>query len=131
MPAKKQIQLLLVEDDVFLANIYKTKFEMEGFKVSLAYDGEEALKELRKKKPDLVLLDVLLPKMDGFSVLEKIKRNKKFSDIPVILLTNLGQKTDVEKGMAMGAADYLIKVHFKPSEVVEKINKVLKEYKKI
>ncbi len=124
--ADKEIHVLLVEDDTFLANIYKTKFEMEKFKVTVATDGAQGLKEIRKKKPDVVLLDILLPKMDGFAVLEEIKKDKDIKDVPVILLTNLGQKDDVEKGLEMGAADYLIKAHFKPSETVGKVKKVLK-----
>ncbi|MBT4120783.1 MAG: response regulator [Candidatus Magasanikbacteria bacterium] len=122
----KKIHVLLVEDDTFLANIYKTKFDMEGFKVSVSENGEEGLADAKKKKPDIILLDILLPKMDGFTVLEKLKEDSGVKDIPVILLTNLGQKDDVSKGLEMGAVDYLIKAHFKPSEVVEKVNKVLK-----
>lgn len=130
MPSKKndfsKVNILLVEDDVFLGNIYKTKFTMEGFNISLAENGEQGLKEALKKKPDLILLDILLPKMDGFTVLNKLKADDTVKNIPVILLTNLGQKDDVEKGLDMGAVDYLIKAHFKPSEVVEKVRQVLK-----
>lgn len=124
--ADKKIHVLLIEDDNFLVNIYKTKFEMEGFKVSVSENGEAGLVEIKKKKPDIVLLDILLPKMDGFTVLEKVKNDKEIKDIPVILLTNLGQKDDVQKGLDLGAADYLIKAHFKPSETVDKVRKVLK-----
>ncbi|OGH65695.1 MAG: hypothetical protein A3J66_01440 [Candidatus Magasanikbacteria bacterium RIFCSPHIGHO2_02_FULL_47_14] len=123
---KKKIHVLIVEDDSFLANIYKTKFEMEGFKVSVAENGELGLKEAKKKLPDLILLDILLPKMDGFTVLEHLKEDEELKSIPVILLTNLGQKDDVDKGLKLGAADYLIKAHFKPSETVDKVKKVLK-----
>jgi len=126
MIEKKQVHVLIVEDDTFLANIYKTKFEMEGFKVSQAGDGEQAVKEAKKKKPDIILLDILLPKMDGYTVLNTLKQDEEVKNIPVIMLTNLGQKDDVEKGIEMGAADYLIKAHFKPSETVEKVRKVLK-----
>jgi len=122
---KTKIHVLIVEDDVFLANIYKTKFDMEGFKVSTSENGEAGLNDVKKKKPDIVLLDILLPKMDGFVVLEKLKADPEVKSIPVILLTNLGQKDDVQKGLEMGAADYLIKAHFKPSEVVEKVRKIL------
>lgn len=117
--------VLLVEDDTFLANIYKTKFEMEGFKVTVAENGEIGLDEAKKKKPDIVLLDVLLPKMDGFTVLKHMKEDASVANIPVILLTNLGQKDDVEKGLELGAVDYLIKAHFKPSETVAKVKKAL------
>jgi len=122
---KTKIHVLIVEDDVFLANIYKTKFDMEGFKVSTSENGEAGLNDIKKKKPDIVLLDILLPKMDGFVVLEKLKADPEVKSIPVILLTNLGQKDDVQKGLEMGAEDYLIKAHFKPSEVVEKVRKIL------
>ena len=79
----------------------------------------------KKKKPDIILLDVLMPKMDGFTVLENLKKDKNLAQIPVILLTNLGQKDDVEKGLELGAVDYLIKAHFKPSETVDKVKDIL------
>ncbi len=125
MSDKKQIHVVLVEDDAFLANIYKTKFEMEGFKVTHADNGLTGLEEVKKKKPDIVLLDILLPKMDGFTVLSNLKEDPDVKHIPVILLTNLGQKDDVAKGLEMGAVDYLIKAHFKPSETVDKVKKAL------
>jgi DNA-binding response OmpR family regulator len=120
------VNVLIVEDDVFLSGIYQKKFEMEGFKVTMAGDGEAGWQAAKKKKPDIILLDILLPKLDGFAVLEKLKKDPETKDIPVILLTNLGQKDDVESGLKKGAADYLIKAHFKPSEVVEKVRKILK-----
>ncbi len=124
MPNEK-IHVLIVEDDVFLSQIYQKKFEMEGYKVSTADNGEKGLMDAKKKKPNIILLDILLPKMDGFAVLAKLKSDAEVKDIPVILLTNLGQKEDVDKGLEQGAADYLIKAHFKPSEVVDKVRKVL------
>jgi len=99
---------------------------MEGFKVSTAENGEAGLNDAIKKKPDIILLDILLPKMDGFAVLEKLQADPSAKSIPVILLTNLGQKDDVQKGLEMGAKDYLIKAHFKPSEVVAKVRSILK-----
>ena len=123
---KKKPQVLLVEDDVFLAGIYQKKFEIDGYKISLADNGEKGLTEAKKKKPDVILLDILLPKLDGFAVLERLKADFATKNIPVILLTNLGQKDDVEKGLEAGAADYLIKAHFKPSEVVDKVRAALK-----
>ena len=119
------IHVMLVEDDEFLSDIYHKKFEMEGFKISSADNGEKGLEEIKKRMPDIVLLDILMPKMDGFTVLEKLKEDSATKKIPVILLTNLGQKDDVEKGLEKGAVDYLIKAHFKPSEVVAKIKEVL------
>lgn len=119
--------LLLVEDDTFLAGMYVTKLTMEGFQAELASDGLIGLEKAKKMKPDLILLDVLLPKMNGFDVLKQLKNDPDTKDIPVILLTNLGQKSDVVKGLDLGAVDYLIKAHFMPSEVVEKIKEVLRK----
>lgn len=125
MPEKKKASILLVEDDNFLVDIYQKKMEMEGFKVGTCDNGEKCLVSVKKKKPDLILLDILLPKLDGFAVLEKLKSDPATKDIPVLLLTNLGQKDDVQKGLDLGAVDYLIKAHFKPSEIMDKIKKVL------
>lgn len=122
--ARPEQKVLIVEDDAFLAGIYSSKFQSEGFLVEHAGDGEEALK-LAQHGPDIILLDILLPKMDGFEVLKHLKKDAKTKDIPVILLTNLGQKSDVEFGLKQGAADYLIKAHFMPQETVEKVKKVL------
>jgi DNA-binding response OmpR family regulator len=122
---KEKAYILLVEDDTFLAGIYQKKFEMEGFKISVADNGEKGVVDAKKKKPDLILLDILLPKLDGFGVLQKLKQDPETKKIPVILLTNLGQKDDVEKGLEAGAVDYLIKAHFKPSEIVDKVKQIL------
>ena len=127
MPSNKQDHVLIVEDDVFLAEIYQKKFEMEGFKISMATNGEKGLADIKKKKPDIVLLDILLPKLDGFAVLEAAKADSSIKNIPIILLTNLGQKDDVQRGLDEGAEDYLIKTHFKPSEVVDKVRAVLRK----
>lgn len=116
----------MVEDDDFILGIYQKKLEMEGFRVTSANNGEKGLFEAKSKNPDIILLDILLPKVDGFSVLKKLKEDGATQKIPVILWSNLGQRDDVEKGLKMGAVDYLIKTHFKPSEVVDKIKKVLK-----
>jgi DNA-binding response OmpR family regulator len=124
MATKKHI--LLVEDDEFLAELYATKLNLEGFEVSLASDGEKGVKMIKERTPDLVLLDIVLPKMDGFEVLARIKENDKTKNVPVILLTNLSQKDEVKKGLDLGASDYLIKAHFMPSEVIRKIKQFLK-----
>lgn len=121
----KSVHVLLVEDDVFLASIYQKKFEMEGFKVATADNGDKVIPEAKKRKPDIILLDILLPKRDGFSVLALLKADNELKDIPVIMLTNLGQKDDVDKALEAGAVDYLIKAHFKPSEIVDKVRKIL------
>jgi DNA-binding response OmpR family regulator len=119
------VKILLIEDDPFLLKMYATKFELEGFKVITVDDGEKGLKAIFNEKPNIVILDLMLPKINGFDVLKKIKENKEIKNIPVILLTNLSQRDEVKKGLALGAADYLIKAHFMPSEVVVKIKNIL------
>ena len=121
----KPVKVLIVDDDAFLSGIYATKLELEGFQVATARDGEEGLKAAMREKPDLILLDVLMPKLDGFEVLKRLKADADTKPIPVIMLTNLGQKEDIEKGLQDGAVDYLIKAHFVPAEAVDKIKKVL------
>lgn len=121
----KKIKLLIIEDDLFLLNMYASKFELEGFEVIIAEDGEKGWKTAIKDVPDVILLDIMMPKMNGFEVLEKLKSDDKVSKIPVILLTNLSQRDEIERAMNLGAADFLIKAHFRPSEVVEKIKKLL------
>lgn len=121
----KKKKILLVEDDTFLSGMYVSKLDMEGFEVILASDGRQGFKMIEEEEPDLILLDVILPQMDGFEILKEMKKKKKLKNIPVILLTNLGQKKDVERGFSFGVKDYLIKAHFMPSEVVDKIKKAL------
>lgn len=127
--ATEQLKIVLVEDDHFLADMYATKFKTEGFNVLVGYDGEEGLRLIKEELPDIVLLDILLPKIDGFDVLRKLKKDAKTKSIPVILLTNLGQKDDVKKGLEEGADSYLIKAHFMPSEVVQKIRDIINSTK--
>lgn len=110
-----------------MLGMYATKFELENFKVVMAEDGEKAVRAAAKELPAIILLDIILPKLNGFEVLRQLKANKLTAKIPVILLTNLSQKDEIEQGLSMGADDYLIKAHFMPSEVVEKIKKVLQK----
>ena len=119
------IKILLIEDDPFLLSMYSIKFEAEGFIVVTADDGEKGLEIAKKENSDIILLDILMPKMNGFEVLEKLKADERTKEIPIILLTNLNQKDEIEKGLILGADDYLIKAHFMPSEVVTRIKKIL------
>jgi len=122
---ENKTKILIVEDDSFLLNMYADKFRGEDFEVFIADDGAKGVKLTKEKIPDIVLLDIMLPKMNGFEVLEKIKIDSKTKNIPVILLTNLSQKEEVKKGLDLGAKDFLIKAHFMPNEVVEKVKEVL------
>lgn len=123
---QKRLTILLVEDDTFLAGMYVTKLELEGFRVVLASDGEQAVMLAKKEIPNLMLLDIVLPKKSGFEVLKEVKAHAETKQVPVILLTNLGQKEDVQRGLKLGAVDYLIKAHFMPSEVVAKVKRLVK-----
>jgi len=120
-----KIKILLIEDDPFLSSMYTTKFELENFTVFSGDDGQKGLDLALAEIPDIILLDIMMPVMNGFEVLEQLKKDERTKNIPVILLTNLNQKDDIEKGLSMGANDYLIKAHFMPSEVVEKIRKII------
>ncbi|MBU0540071.1 response regulator [Patescibacteria group bacterium] len=117
--------ILLIEDDGFLASIYAQKLELEGFSTALANNGEDGLKLVKKDRPVLIMLDLLMPKMDGFETLEALKKDPETVDIPVLVLTNLGQKEDIERCMALGASGYAIKAHSLPGDTVKKVKEIL------
>ncbi len=114
-------KILIVEDDRFLRELMVRKLKMADFEVIEAEDGQEGLKKIKEEKPNLVLLDLILPEMDGFEVLEQKRKDEEIKDIPVIILSNLGQKEEIDRGLQLGAKDYLVKAHFSPSEIVEKV----------
>ena len=101
------------------------KLKREGFAVDEAMDGEEALKHAKEITPSIILLDLILPGIDGFEVLRQLKAEAKNANVPVIILSNLGQREDIEKGMSLGAADFLIKAHFTPGEIVAKVKSIV------
>jgi len=124
-------KILIVEDDKFLRDLIIKKLKTEGYETVFAVGGEEGLKKAEEEKPDLVLLDLILPGIDGFEVLKQMKSHSSdaIKKIPVIILSNLGQRDDVERGINLGAVDFLIKAHFTPGEIIDKIKQVLKEKK--
>jgi len=126
-PVSGQAKILIIEDDKFLRDLISQKLRREGFNALEAIDGEEGLKIAREKSPDMVLLDLILPGLDGFEILKILKGDKNTSPIPVIVLSNLGQKEDMDKALAGGAEDFMVKAHFTPSEIVAKIKFVLKK----
>lgn len=126
MPDKK-VKILLIEDEEMLANMYEVKFKNEGFDLFKASDGADGLEKSKIINPDFILLDIIMPKMDGFSVLKALKEDEKTKNIPVMLLTNLGQDEDIERGKKMGAVGYLVKANITPSEVVAAVKKVLQK----
>lgn len=120
------MKILLIEDDPFLIDIYKTKLEEEEFKVDIALDGEQGIRKVKEENFDVILLDIVLPHIDGWEILESFKRQGLLEKTKVIVLSNLGQKEEVEKGKKMGAAKYLIKALYTPSQVVEEIKSLFK-----
>ena len=119
-------KILLVEDDKFIIDIYTQKFQEAGFSVEVAEDGEEALKKVKSTKPDLLILDIVLPNIDGWEIIKQVKKNPEFKDLKIVALTNLKQEEDMKKGKALGIAGYFIKAHFSPSQIVEEIKKIIK-----
>ena len=119
-------KILIVEDDKFVRELIVQKLTEEKFEVSSAKDGEEGVKKAESEKPDLILLDLILPGIDGFEVLSRIRKNPETEKISVIVLSNLDEKGDVDRGVKLGANDYLIKAHFTPKEIVEKVRSILK-----
>ena len=117
--------ILLVEDDPFLSSVLRMKLEKESFKVVRAADGDEALNFLTEQgvKPDLILLDLILPKKNGFEVLETIRQDPLLEKLPVIIISNLGQPSDIERGKALGVIDYFIKARLSVEELVNKVKK--------
>jgi DNA-binding response OmpR family regulator len=124
--------ILIVEDEPFLASILQLKLEKDNFKTFRASDGEEAITMLAEQgiKPDLILLDLILPKKNGFEVLETIKQDPQLEKIPVIIISNLGQPSDIERGKSLGVIDYFVKAKFSIDELVDKVKEELKEYLK-
>lgn len=121
----KAFRVLLVEDDSFLRDLISQKLVKEGFQVTQGIDGEDGLHKATQEKPHIVLLDLILPGLDGFEVLKQIRANSALANVPVIILSNLGQKDDIEKGMRLGATDYLVKAHNTPGEIIDKVKVVL------
>ena len=122
---EQKTKILMIEDDLFLRKIYRDKFSRAGFDFVEATNGIEGLNKAVSENPDLVLLDLILPQKSGFDVLIEMNRNKKTKNIPVIILSNLGQETDVKRGLSLGAKDYLIKTDVSLSEVVDKARELL------
>ncbi|MGA2417679.1 MAG: response regulator [Candidatus Staskawiczbacteria bacterium] len=117
--------ILIAEDEDFLVQALKDNLTADGCTVDVAKDGEEAIEKVGKKKPDIILLDLLMPKKDGFYVLEELKKNPKWKLIPVIVLSNLGEDTAIKRAMELGADDYFVKSQHPIEEVIEKVKDYL------
>ena len=118
-------KILIIEDDQRINKVYMAKLSVEGITVMTALDGEEGLRKIYSEKPDLILLDLMLPRKSGFDILKEIKADPKVKDIPVIILSNLAQEKEIEQGLALGAVDYLVKTDYSIQQVMEKIKKAL------
>ncbi len=119
-------KIVLAEDESHIARLITFKLEREGYEVIWADDGEKALNSIKSSKPDLIILDIMMPVMDGYEVLEKVKEEEQLKAIPVIMLTAKGQEQDILKGFNSGIEDYIVKP-FRPAELVARIRNVLKE----
>lgn len=122
-------KILVAEDDKFLDSAYRAKLTKTGFEVQIATDGEEALTILQSFTPDIILLDLVMPKKDGFATLEELKKSDKYKHIPVIVASNLGQKEDLDKAKALGAVDYIIKSDLSLDALISKILETLQASK--
>lgn len=122
----EKIKVLIIEDEEMLVNMYISKFEKEGYEAEKAANGKLGLEKAQEIKPDIILLDIMMPEIDGFMVLKNLKNDIDTKNIPVIMLTNLGQEEDIEKGKKLGATDYLVKANLTPAQVVDKVKEVLK-----
>ena len=120
-------KILFIEDEQTLQKTISRYLEQEGYQVNNALDGEIGLEIAKKEKPDLILLDIILPKKNGFEVLKELKEDETTKDIPVIILTNLEGNNDVEKALSLGATTYLIKANYKLEEISNKIKETLNQ----
>ncbi len=123
---KEKKTVLIIEDEQTLLKLLQKAFEKEDIKTLIALDGEKGINLARKEKPDLILLDIILPKKSGFDVLEELKADAETKNIPVVVLTNLSEVVDVEKVLELGAVTYLVKSSYKLEEIVEKVKDMLK-----
>lgn len=114
-------KILIVEDEDIILNLLQHKLAQEGYEATTARDGQEGLEKMKQTKPDLILLDIVLPKLGGFEVMEEMQKEPDLRSTPVIIISNSGQPVELEKAKELGAKDWLIKTEFDPKEVVEKV----------
>jgi len=119
--------LLIAEDDQFYANLYKTKLEKEGFSVVISTNGSETMKLIEENKPNLIILDIVMPELDGFEVLKQLKEKPDFKNVPVIVLSNLGQQEDIDRALSLGAFRYIVKSNVSIHDMVESVEEALRD----
>jgi len=118
-------KILIIEDEEIILNLLQKKLEKEGYEVYVARDGKEGVAKTKEVVPDLILLDIVMPKMDGFGVMEEKNKDKKLKLIPVIVVSNSGQPVELDRAKKLGAKDWLIKTEFDPREVIKKVKKII------
>jgi len=116
-------KILIIEDEEIMIDLLQRKLTTEGYEVSVARDGQEGIRAMKEVKPDLILLDIIMPKMGGFEVMEEMNKNKELEKIPVIVISNSGQPVELDRAQKLGARDWLIKTEFDPQEVIDKVVK--------
>jgi len=116
-------KILLIEDEEILINLLQKKLTNEGYDISVARNGQEGLELIKEIRPDLILLDIIMPKMGGFEVLEEMQKDQELQNIPVIIISNSGQPVEINRAQKLGAKDWLIKTDFDPQEVIDKVKK--------
>lgn len=119
------LKVLIAEDDQFLANAYKLKLKKAGFEILVVSDGEEALEAMSSFKPDVVLLDLIMPNLDGFTFLSQVQKDDSMKNVPIIVASNLGQKEDIQKAKELGARDYVIKSDMSLEELIAKLERLV------
>jgi len=116
-------KLIIIEDEETLLNLLEKKLNQEGYEVDIARDGKEGLEKIRRNKPDLILLDIVMSKMGGFEVMETLRKDEELKKIPIIIISNSGQPVELDRAKELGVVDWLIKTDFDPQEVVDKVKK--------
>lgn len=116
-------KIIIVEDEKILANLLNKKLKAEGYESLIAWNGKKGLELIKKEKPDLILLDIIMPEIDGFELMKTISKDKKLKKIPIIIISNSGQTVEIDKAQELGAVDWLIKTEFDPQEVLNKVVK--------
>lgn len=117
-------KVLIAEDDQFLASAYRVKLTKAGFDIKIAGDGEEALEMLKSFTPDIIVLDIVMPKKDGFTTLKEIREQPQWANIPILIASSLGQQEDIKKGLSLGATGYVVKSDIALGDIVKKINEL-------
>ncbi len=116
-------KILIIEDEKIISDLLDKKLTREGYRVTITTNGINGLVKMRKDRPDIILLDIIMPKMGGFEVMEEMNKDKTLKDIPVIVISNSGQPVEIDRVKKMGAKDWLVKTEFDPQEVLEKVKK--------